>query len=73
MMKVMVYRPTIFEVEAKNFEEAKEIILNRLIEAKQMRPSDPIYFGEIMDGVVTNNNEDSEKDKNKDGEKQNEV
>ena len=52
MIKVMVYRPTIFEVEAKNFEEAKETILNRLIETKQMKPSDPIYFGEITDGVI---------------------
>lgn len=61
MIRVMVYRPTIFEIEAKNFDEAKEIILNRLVETKQMRPSDPIYFGEITDGVVTNNNnEDSE-------------
>lgn len=72
MMKVMVYRPTIFEVEAKNFEEAKEIILNRLIETKQMKPSDLIYFGEITDGIVTND-EDNKNDKNKDGEKQNEI
>ena len=54
MIKVMVYRPTIFEVEAKNFEEAKEVILNRLIATKQMKPSDPICFGEITDGIVTN-------------------
>lgn len=60
MIKVMVYRPTIFEIEAKNFDEAKEVILNRLIETKQMRPSDPIYFGEITDGVVVNNNENEE-------------
>lgn len=72
MIKVMVYRPTIFEVEAKNFEEAKEVILNRLIETKQMRPSDPIYFGEIADGIVTNN-KDNKNDENKDGEKQNEI
>ena len=72
MMKVMVYRPTIFEVEAKNFEEAKEVILNRLIETKQMKPSDQIYFGEITDGIVTND-EDNKNDKNKDGEKQNEI
>ena len=62
MIKVMVYRPTIFEVEAKNFKEAKEIILNRLIETKQMKPSDPIYFGEITDGIVTND-EDNKNDK----------
>lgn len=72
MMKVMVYRPTIFEVEAKNFKEAKEIILNRLIETKQMKPSDPIYFGEIIDGII-NNDEGNKNDKNKDGEKQNEI
>jgi len=60
MIRVMVYRPTIFEIEAKNFDEAKEIILNRLVETKQMRPSDPIYFGEITDGVVVNNNENEE-------------
>lgn len=65
MIKVVVYRPTIFEVEAKNFKEAKEIILNRLIETKQMKPSDPIYFGEITDGIVTNdegNKENKDKD-----------
>lgn len=67
MIKVMVYRPTIFEVEAKNFEEAKETILNRLIETKQMKPSDPIYFGEITDGVIVSDKKD------KDGEKYNEV
>lgn len=67
MIRVMVYRPTIFEIEAKNFDEAKEIILNRLVETKQMRPSDPIYFGEITDGVVVNNNE------NEEGGKQNEI
>ena len=72
MIKVMVYRPTIFEVEAKNFKEAKEIILNRSKETKQMKPSDPIYFGEITDGIVTND-EDNKNDKNKDGEKQNEI
>lgn len=65
MMKVMVYRPTIFEVEAKNFKEAKEIILNRLIETKQMKPSGPIYFGEITDGIVTND-EDNKENKDKD-------
>ena len=65
MMKIMVYRPTIFEVEAKNFKEAKEIILNRLIETKQMKPSDPIYFGEITDGII-NNDENNKKNKNKD-------
>ena len=72
MIKVMVYRPTIFEVEAKNFKEAKEIILNRLIETKQMKRSDPIYFGEITDGII-NNDEDNKNGKNKDGEKQNEI
>lgn len=65
MIKVVVYRPTIFEVEAKNFKEAKEIILNRLIETKQMKPSDPIYFGEITDGIVTND-EDNKENKDKD-------
>lgn len=65
MIKVVVYRPTIFEVEAKNFKEAKEIILNRLIETKQMKPSDPIYFGEIIDGIVTND-EDNKENKDKD-------
>ncbi len=68
MIKVVVYRPTIFEVEAKNFEEAKKVILNRLIETKQMRPSDPIYFGEITDGVIVDN-KDNKNDENKDGEK----
>ena len=68
MMKKIVYRPTIFEKKKKNFKEAKEIILNRLIETKQMKPSDPIYFGEITDGIVTND-EDNKNDKNKDGEK----
>ena len=61
----MVYRPTIFEVEAKNFKEAKEIILNRLIETKQMKPSDPIYFGEITDGII-NNDENNKENKDKD-------
>ena len=65
MIKVMVYRPTIFEVEAKNFKEAKEIILNRLIETKQMKPSDPIYFGEITDGII-NNDENNKENKDKD-------
>ena len=65
MIKVVVYRPTIFEVEAKNFKEAKEIILNRLIETKQMKSSDPIYFGEITDGII-NNDENNKKNKNKD-------
>ena len=65
MIKVVVYRPTIFEVEAKNFKEAKEIILNRLIETKQMKPSDPIYFGEITDGII-NNDEDNKENKDKD-------
>ena len=37
-----------------------------------MKPSDPIYFGEITDGIVTND-EDNKNDKNKDGEKQNEI
>ena len=65
MIKVVVYRPTIFEVEAKNFKEAKEIILNRLIETKQMKPSDPIYFGEITDGII-NNDENNKENKDKD-------
>jgi len=46
----MVLRPTIFEVEAKSFEEAKQQITEGLINSRQMKPSDPIEFREIVEG-----------------------
>lgn len=49
-LKVMVLRPTIFEVEAENFEKAKQQIIEGLINSRQMKPSDPIEFREIIDG-----------------------
>ena len=48
-MKVMVLRPTIFEIEAENFEKAKKQIIEGLINSRQMKPSDPIEFREIAD------------------------
>lgn len=47
-IQAMVMRPTIFEVEAENFEKAKEIIVDGLIKSKQMRPTDPIEIREIV-------------------------
>ncbi len=61
-IQIMVYRPTIFQIEAENFEEAKKIIMNRLIETKQMKISDPIYFEEIIEGIVTENKKKENKD-----------
>ena len=46
--QAMVMCPTIFEVEAENFEAAKEIIVDGLINSKQMRPTDPIEIREIV-------------------------
>lgn len=46
--QAMVMYPTIFEVEAENFEAAKEIIVDGLIKSKQMRPTDPIEIREIV-------------------------
>ena len=51
-MKVMVLRPTIFEIEAENFEKAKKQIIVGLINSRQMKPSDPIEFREIVDGSI---------------------
>lgn len=51
-MKVMVLRPTIFEIEAENFEKAKKQIIEGLINSRQMKPSDPIEFREIVDGSI---------------------
>ena len=51
-MKVMVLRPTIFEIEAENFEKAKKQIIEGLINSRQMKPSDPIEFREIADGSI---------------------
>lgn len=47
-IQAMVMSPTIFEVEAENFEKAKEIIVDGLIKSKQMRPTDPIEIREIV-------------------------
>lgn len=51
-IQAMVMRPTIFEVEAENFEKAKEIIIDGLIKSKQMRPTDPIEIREIVTASV---------------------
>lgn len=51
-LKVMVLRPTIFEVEAENFEKAKQQIVEGLINSRQMKPSDPIEFREVVDGDI---------------------
>ena len=48
----MVLRPTIFEIEAENFEKAKIQIIEGLINSRQMKPSDPIEFREIADGNI---------------------
>lgn len=51
-LKVMVLRPTIFEIEAENFEKAKKQIVEGLINSRQIKPSDPIELREIVDGNV---------------------
>lgn len=61
-IQAMVMRPTIFEVEAGNFEKAKEIIIDGLIKSRQMRPTDPIEIREI---VAVSVKEIAKKERNK--------
>ena len=58
-LKVMVLRPTIFEIDALNFEQAKQQIINGLVASKQIKPTDPIEFREIVEVA------ESQKKKNK--------
>ena len=70
-MKVMVLRPTIFEIEAENFEKAKKQIIEGLINSRQMKPSDPIEFREIVDYELKeeeNKQEDKKDDNGSKGE-----
>lgn len=58
-LKVMVLRPTIFEIDALNFEQAKQQIINGLVASKQIKLTDPIEFREIVEVA------ESQKKKNK--------
>ena len=49
----MVYRQTVFKVEAANVTDAKQKIINQLVESGQMKPSSPIIIEEIIDGEFT--------------------
>lgn len=46
----MVYRPTVFKVEATSVKDAKQKIIDQLVESGQMKPSSPIIIEEIIDG-----------------------
>ena len=49
----MVYRQTVFNVEAANVTDAKQKIINQLVESGQMKPSSPIIIEEIINGEFT--------------------
>lgn len=49
----MVYRPTVFKVEATSVKDAKQKIIDGLVASGQAKPSSPIIIEEIADGKIT--------------------
>lgn len=49
----MVYRPTVFKVEAANVTDAKQKIIDQLVASGQAKPTSQIIIEEITDGKIT--------------------
>ncbi len=49
----MVYRQTVFKVEAANVTDAKQKIVDQLVKSGQMKSASPIIIEEIIDGEFT--------------------
>lgn len=61
-IKVMAMRPTIFEIETDTFANAKQIVIDNLIASRQLKPTEPIEFREIIEIEIddsTNNQDNS--------------
>lgn len=57
----MVYRPTVFKVEAESVEDAKQKIINQLVASGQAKPTSQIIIEEICDAKI----EEPKKEKDK--------
>lgn len=58
----VVYRPTMFKVEATNVKDAKQKIIAQLVESGQMKPTSPIIIEEIADGKFTESTKEEVKE-----------
>ena len=48
----LVYRPTVFKVDAISAEDAKQKIIDGLVSSGQAKPSSPIIIEEICDAKI---------------------
>lgn len=56
----MVYRPTVFKVEAENAEDAKQKIIDGLVASGQAKPSSQIIIEEICDAKIEKTKKEKE-------------
>lgn len=56
----LVYRPTVFKVDAISAEDAKQKIINGLVSSGQAKPSSPIIIEEICDAKIEETKKEGE-------------
>ena len=58
-MKILIKTSDVVEINAKNFEEAKELFLNQFFSENPKRVNYPIEIFEVVDADIDNGEKDS--------------